>query len=64
LHLNGEINTVVASVADAQRCQHVAFGGDADAGTPPFFGFYADLFPQATFYALDFRVFGVGLYLC
>ena len=59
LYFDGEIGRFVGSVAQAQGCQHIAFGRDAQARTASLKRFFADFLPQFHFHLADILVFGI-----
>ena len=58
LYFDGEISRV-GSLAQAQGCQHIAFGRDAQARTASLKRFFADFLPQFHFHLADVLVFGI-----
>ena len=56
-----KFNSFITSVTQAQGCQHITLSGDANTGSTPLLGFFADLHPKVIFHALDAHVFRIIL---
>ena len=61
VHLDGECDRFVRTVAHPQRGDHVAFGGDAQAGAAAFECHFAHFFPEVALHVADIGLFGVGV---
>ncbi len=61
LHADGKVGGLVGAVAQAHCGQHIALGGDAEAGAAAFEAFHFDVEPQILLHRFDFVAFGVGL---
>ena len=61
LHLDGELGGFVGAVTQTHAGQHVALGGDAQAGAAAFEAFHLDVEPEVALHALDVVAFGVAV---
>ena len=61
MHLDGECDRFVRTVAHPQRGDHVAFGGDAQAGAAAFERHFAHFFPEVALHVADIGLFGIGV---